>query len=262
MRTTIYWFSGTGNSLAAARKLAGMLGECRVEPMAGTAGGAKVESDTIGLVFPVYSFGPPLLVESFIDRLEAAPDSYIFAVATNGGLAGSTLRAVRARLRRRGLALAAGWSLRMPGNCIYLYGAWKEASRRKAFQKAAARLPLIAQAVRERRRGPVEGLPRPFSWLFDGINASARKHYLTKDSFFRVTDRCTSCGLCERICPVGDIRMESGRPVWLGACQQCYACIQWCPVEAIQIGRRTEGRARYRHPEVTADDLCVRRGEG
>jgi len=36
------------------------------------------------------------------------------------------------------------------------------------------------------------------------------------------------------------------------------ACIQWCPVEAIQVGKRTRGRRRYHHPEVTAHDLCLR----
>jgi len=28
--------------------------------------------------------------------------------------------------------------------------------------------------------------------------------------------------------------MFDGRPVWQHHCEQCFACLQWCPKEAIQ----------------------------
>ncbi|MDD3092322.1 MAG: 4Fe-4S binding protein, partial [Methanoregulaceae archaeon] len=48
---------------------------------------------------------------------------------------------------------------------------------------------------------------------------------------------------------VGNIRIEGDRPVWLHHCEQCMACIQLCPTDAIQAGK-TEGRRRYRNPEI------------
>jgi ferredoxin len=262
MDTVICWFSGTGNSLWAARRLAGSLDGARLAPLA-TAGDDVAEgADALGLVFPCYCFGPPLIVERFLQRVRVRPETRIFTVVTNGGLLGSTNRQVRARLRARGLGLAAGWSLKMPGNCIYLYGAWSEKRQGKMFARAGEKLARITAALRSKAGGPVEGTPRPVSWVLDVVRAGGRKHYLPKDSHFRVTEACTSCGLCERICPVGDIRIEAGRPVWQGACEQCYACIQFCPVEAIQIGEGTPDRKRYHHPEVNARELCVRGGGG
>ena len=45
MKTVIYYFTGTGNSLAAARKIAGALGETELVPIASLA-------DTPGAVTP------------------------------------------------------------------------------------------------------------------------------------------------------------------------------------------------------------------
>jgi MinD superfamily P-loop ATPase len=73
------------------------------------------------------------------------------------------------------------------------------------------------------------------------------------DRKFTVDNRCTSCGTCVKVCPVENIRLEEGRPVWLHHCEQCMACIQLCPTEAIQAGKKTEKRGRYHHPGVTIE---------
>jgi len=77
----------------------------------------------------------------------------------------------------------------------------------------------------------------------------------TLDQNFNVNDKCNSCNLCERICPVKNIRIMNGRPNWQGNCEHCLACIQWCPAEAIQYGTITNDRKRYHHPEVLAREL-------
>ena len=35
------------------------------------------------------------------------------------------------------------------------------------------------------------------------------------------------------------------------------ACLQWCPVEAIQFGRATQKRKCYHHPAIKAKNLFV-----
>jgi len=52
-----------------------------------------------------------------------------------------------------------------------------------------------------------------------------------------------------------------GRPIWGGRCEACYACLNFCPVEAIQYGWLTRGRRRYRHPDVTPSDLAAQSGK-
>jgi len=45
-------------------------------------------------------------------------------------------------------------------------------------------------------------------------------------------DRCTRCGTCEEVCPVGAVTLEPG-PVFNSPCFDCFACVRECPEEAI-----------------------------
>ena len=62
-------------------------------------------------------------------------------------------------------------------------------------------------------------------------------------------DSCVSCGLCETVCPMGSIKMESSKtenkrsedclgrslPIFEGICIKCQACIRKCPKQAIYM---------------------------
>jgi ferredoxin len=255
--TILYWFSGTGNSLVAAKELAARLGGAELVPMARALGGEIRTARRVGLVFPVHAFGPPLLVAEFLRKLPVSSETYLFAVATNGGMIGQTFRFMRQILAERALSLAAGWGVHMPGNCLTLYGAESAKKQDRLFAKAPAKLDAIARAVAAEERGTYEDSYPPLSWLLGLIWRVGTPHFGEADRKFHATGVCTHCGLCERICPVGDIKLVEGRPTWLHHCQQCLACIQWCPVEAIQYGKGTQGRKRYRQPRVIAGDLCA-----
>lgn len=258
METILYWFSGTGNSLVAARGLAQRLeGPVRLAPMtAAMAAGEAPTAPRVGLVFPVYSFGPPAIVLDFVGRLSPARQSYLFAVATNGGMPGRTFAFLRRACARRGLELAASWQVRMPDNCITLFKTPSPRQQQALFAALPGRLDDIAAGIVRRQRGLFQDTPGPLGHLLGALWHVAMPHFRKADAKFRVADSCTRCRLCGRVCPVGNIEMDDGRPRWLHRCTQCLACLQWCPVEAIQYGRRTVGRTRYRHPQVSAEDLC------
>ena len=65
------------------------------------------------------------------------------------------------------------------------------------------------------------------------------------DRAFRVGEACTGCGSCARRCPVNNILLYDGKPVWCGSCTHCMACICYCPTEAIEYGRKSRGKPRY-----------------
>lgn len=62
---------------------------------------------------------------------------------------------------------------------------------------------------------------------------------------FTVTDKCTGCGKCEERCPLNNVKIANGKPVWGKECTHCMACIAGCPAEAIEYGKKTQGKPRY-----------------
>lgn len=74
------------------------------------------------------------------------------------------------------------------------------------------------------------------------------------DKNFKCDERCNGCGICEKICPVKNIKMLKLMPSWEHHCEQCFACLQWCPQSSIQFGIKTEGE-RYHHPDIKLSDL-------
>lgn len=258
MNSIIYYFTGTGNSLAVARKIAAALGDCELVPIASlkdTPGVIVPGADRVGIICPVYFLGLPLMVEEFSGRLDLSRTRYAFGVVTFGGSGTApALRQLDGLLKKHGHGLDAGFSVKMPGNYIFLYGS--PAGKKQVELLASAENQINEMIPVIERSGP-RNLPRS---IFGGlIHAVAYSwfvsHAHTEDRKFSVTDHCTSCGTCSKVCPAGNIVLVRGRPVWQHRCEVCCACIHLCPVQAIQAGIRTPGRQRYRNPSVSIADM-------
>jgi len=104
MKTVIFYYSGTGNSLWSARLLAERLGDAKLQPMKGADALAAGDAEAVGFVFPVHIWGLPVPVVHFIEKLSLRPRVYLFALAVNAGQVSGTLLQLRRVLAERGLA--------------------------------------------------------------------------------------------------------------------------------------------------------------
>ncbi|MFH1879056.1 MAG: EFR1 family ferrodoxin [Candidatus Omnitrophota bacterium] len=82
MKTKIFYFSGTGNCLKTARDLAKELGDPDVVSIPKVIN-SKIDfsSDCMGIVFPVYMFGMPLIVADFINKMPVEKGKYIYSLS-------------------------------------------------------------------------------------------------------------------------------------------------------------------------------------
>jgi len=258
MRNTIYWFSGTGNSLYAAKLLAERVGDTELVNMRHRIPASRMvpvggEGHSIGFVFPSYYGNLPRLVRTYIEELNILPGTDLFTVVTMGAFGQGAIRALDALLKTKGLSLRYGTGLRMPANYIIsydpaLFGA-HDANRVDAkLKKTMQRAWKIADDIIYLSRRVQKNLISTKT-LYKNIEAL--------DAGFTIADpaKCTGCGLCKQVCPVGNIQIVDGEPVWQHHCEHCVACISWCTSGAIEYGPMTAARTRYHNPLVDVDEL-------
>jgi Na+-translocating ferredoxin:NAD+ oxidoreductase RNF subunit RnfB len=255
MKNVIYYYTGTGNSLWTARAIADKIGQCEVRPMVDVKENVHADGQIVGLVFPVYIWGVSAPVLRFIEKLKGCNPAYLFAVALNAGQVSNTLVQLRRALAMDGLTLASGFSIAMPSNYIVWGGPGSAEKQQKLFDAAEQKVDQIASAVKEKRLLPVE----KGSWwqriFLSLIYSASFKQVPSFDKKFFTDEKCNGCSTCERVCPAKNIVMTDSRPVWKHHCDQCFACVQWCPQEAIQCNKKTAGFKRYHHPQIKLSDM-------
>jgi ferredoxin len=258
MKTTIYFYTGTGNSLWTARKLSETLGSTELIPI--TSAGEKPirpDSENIGLIFPVHIWGVPFRVVDFLNRLENDSAKYYFAVAVNAGQVAATLIQLKMLLQEKNINLSVGFSINLPSNYIPWGGAISEDKQQKKFNEALDKISRIAASIRAKEKKAPEKGPGWQNIFFSAMYRLSTPQVPKMDKSFLVDEKCTSCGICEKICPAQNIVISDGKPKWQHHCEQCFACLQWCPEEAIQYGRGTAKKKRYHQPEIKLSDMLA-----
>jgi flavodoxin len=289
MGINIYYFSGTGNSLAVARDIADRInGNLIAIQSVIDTDIIKIQSEVIGIVFPVYNQGIPFIIKRFIDKIESVSGKYIFAVCTHGGSPGICLKYLNNMIKKKGGKLSAGFSVKMPYNYVTpsftikkFYRSFKlqvitPELQQQLFDDWKNKLEEVCSNIIIRREGNIETKADVIEFIVDFLNLreTVQKYCWLKiggfegktelsfmesiqllDNGFNCDANCKSCGICSKICPVMNIIMVNGFPKWQHKCEQCFACLHWCPKEAIQFSSKTSGQNRYHHPNVNISDM-------
>lgn len=251
MKNKIFYFTGTGNSLQVANDLADIIKNCDIINIADFDLSEKIEAERIGIIFPIYFWGPPLIVQRFLEQMQTEKNSYVFLVATYGLWPGKALEMADHVLRQRDIPVSAGFFIKMPDNYILWYGAKSQEIQSKDFEREKVKVKYIGNFLVSKETMSLEKsryfidrlLTRP-------INKLSVKRFAATSEKFSVNQKCVGCGLCEKICPVSNIKLSENKPVWGNHCEACLGCIQRCPMQAINYNHKTENRKRYINPNV------------
>lgn len=241
----IFCFSGTGNSLYAAKKIAAAIGAA-VRNMRVFG---EYDDEIIGFVFPTYFWGLPKTVENFLEKIRITDkNAYVFSVTTYGGFSHGVNGSVSALLEKQGVKLSYSAKVKMVEN--YLPG-FNANDSDALWEKSDKRLGDIIGDISNRRENSTAAYT-----IFNKIAQRAYPANNAGKCAANFTARgCKSCGLCEKICPNGNITLVGGQLKFGDKCELCLACLNVCPVNAIDYGKSTRGKKRYKCRKVSADEL-------
>jgi ferredoxin/flavodoxin len=285
-KARIFYFTGTGNSLAAAHMIAGKI-DGDTDPIARYKGepSVSVKEDIVGIVFPVYLaqiYGIPEIVRNFLGKIAYEKSKYYFVLCTYGGYASPnafpTINNCVKIAKSQGGNITGRFYVRFPMNNLDYdhIPVPIERDTSKILAAAYSKIELIADSVLKGKTGNTYiqnvcnfTLGRLFALAEKPIMKSMRKYakveddsgltyhelvHLSDRSIIFLPEKCTGCGICEKVCPVNNIQMKNGIPGWNNNCEMCFACDEWCPQKAIRHWGKLEGK-NYHHPSVGVKDI-------
>ncbi|MHA2288883.1 MAG: EFR1 family ferrodoxin [Promethearchaeota archaeon] len=258
MKTTIYYFTGTGNSLKIAQSLAEKLIECELVPIAKIWEEKHLESssESVGFIFPLYYAGLPKIVYDFLTKIDLSQSSYFFAVVTHAGDINTTpLLQIETILSSKSKNLSAGYYILMPNNYIIGYDIHSEEHQKEYFEQGNDKIEEIYRNIENKENNLEKDIFEKRRIRSEKFNKNFRESVSESDKHLYAEETCTSCGICANVCPVNNIVLVDEKPQWQHRCQQCLACINFCPEKCIQFGDKTQKTQRYTHPEITMKDL-------
>ena len=241
----VLYFSGTGNSRYVAKKIAEDSGDALVSI------GQKLKSGDFGeirsdkpLVFvgPVYAGRLPRVMEDYIRKVKFTGTQRAYFVVTCAQTPWVTVQYVEKLCAEKGFSLLGFNSLVMPQGYIAGGGTQPKEVNDKILKAAEPKIISIAEMIRDKQMLPKE---QPGKVMMSKVLNPIMYSMMISAKGFRVTDKCGGCGKCVQRCPLNNIKLIEGKPVWGSRCTHCMACIAGCPNEAIEYGKKTVGKPRY-----------------
>lgn len=246
----ILYFSATGNSEYVAKRISAETGNITVsitDCYKKQIFSFDEKYKTLGIVSPTYSWGLPVIVTEFLQKLDLShkPD-YIFFIATYGTTPGQTGKFADNILVPKGLPLSATFSVKMPDTWTPIFDLSDKDKVQQINDNAESEIKYIIKQIKRFALGDFmkNKLPYPMA----KIGHSIEYGLMRKTKHFSVEDTCIGCGLCARNCPVAAIQIKDRKPDWVkNQCVMCLSCLHHCPKFAIQYGKNTKKHGQYTH---------------
>jgi len=124
------------------------------------------------------------------------------------------------------------------------------------FRSKSRRLPQQTSRFPDRfnyQRGRTITITKPaflLDWWYANLYNLIIARLPADVQAFWVESSCNGCGICQSVCPVGNIVLNDGKPHLAASLCTMPGVCAWCPKYGIQMRKKHIGRTRYHHPSV------------
>ncbi|MBU5462244.1 EFR1 family ferrodoxin [Lachnoclostridium sp. MSJ-17] len=246
---TICYFSATGNCLYVAKRIGGTLLSI---PQLMKQNDIEITDDAVGIVAPVYAVEMPMMVKDFLSKAKIKTD-YFFFVYTYGMGYAAAFAHVEQVCREKGLKLSYINAIQMVDN--YLPGFEMQNQIDTLPKKnVEGQIKKLLSDIASRVETPVKitAADKAQMAMYQKMLA---KLILCKDTAqgYIVTDNCTRCGICAKVCPADNITVTD-KVRFANRCEVCYACLHNCPQNAIHM-KNEKSEVRFRNENISLKDI-------
>ena len=261
MKIALLYYSGAGNTKFIAKNIYKKLKNksYEIEMFRISSKIIDISKQNIDLYivgFPVYDVSAPKLVTDFIQNLktESKPIAYF---CTKALLSADSILELSEISTGKGLRTIATLDLFMPATDMLALFAKKNSKTENILKYLHSRnikVKLDKFITRIEKGKELNISKKWYSYLAFLIPNKTKKAFhdqYTKyiPEFQSLNDICIECMLCVKNCPRENIIFKNGIKFGLN-CDMCLNCFHHCPVEAINIGNRTNGTVRYNKVKI------------
>lgn len=243
----VIYFSGTGNSKFVAEKIADEIGDipiCANDYIRDKKTGDFKGEKRFVLVSPIYVFAPPYVFTDFIKNSDISPLSDVWFIMTGVGEASASDIFWKKICKSKNLNYMGTAHIAMPQNYIVFFKTHPASENYEIIKSALPKIKTLGKILREGEKFE-EKTTSPFVYLITKATVKPFFKFFAKSKAFYTDNRCISCGKCQKLCPMNNISIIDGKPVWGKNCIHCMACINLCPLEAVEYGNKTKRKPRY-----------------
>ncbi len=251
----IFYFSGTGNTYWTSNTIASRLTEHGINTKSvsiesinsGDVAPIAQSADIIGFGYPIYGSDIPMPMRKFIENFpEQNTGKRAFVFCTQMMFSGDGSFVYRKQIESKSLTITQTAHINMPNNIsMYpmIFRIPNQATIERTVKSGDKKALRFADAIASNKRF----FNGRYSFLLGIMQRGPYR--MAYDRFTDMLsvdkDLCTQCGRCVRLCPVGNISMPDGYPVFAGNCTQCLRCYSFCPVYAILVSGKAHNK-KYR----------------
>ena len=240
------YYSGTGNSRYVGEKVSKSIG-CsliNLNVLIREKKKTEITDEDLVLVTPTYAWRIPRIVENHLLNEDLSNVRRIWFLMTCGDEIGEASRYNRALCQKLNIEYMGSGQINMPENYIAMFEVPDREGSLKIIAKADEKIEEFSQRIAEGRKLDDNRITLSDRIKSRLVNPVFYRLYVKADGF-HVKDDCIGCGICVNRCPLNNIHLEDGKPVWGNSCTHCMGCICYCPKEAIEYGNASKGKFRY-----------------